>query len=745
VHKLILSFVFFFCSINLLANNSTLTGKIRHANTYREIANVYIYLRDASIGTISDKSGVFTLTIPDSLPDPIIVFEHIAFDTIHIVLSEALQKNDFYLSPRVLQAEAISVLAFKELPEILFDLPQAYSSIPAELFENRGYIDAGDLLRTNQAVQVKEKLSGKKTATIRAGNADDVLVLYNGIKLNNLFDNVSDLSVINLDEIKQFELIRGSNTSLFGPEAFSGIINIVPLLHKNYTLRFRQKIGSYASGDWALQLHHSIKDKASMSYSFNRGATKRIYSLQESNDYLQNKQSNHFASLYLNMGTAEKEQSLSMMYLFSQLDYYNSRFQEELGQTNQLVSAQYNGRLTKNLLLKATTAYKSNLNRHNVSTEQVQSVQNFISRNYQLRVNAIYDLPYFSLVNGAQLEQGQLDYQDQLDDPSLWSTGLESALFERNQYGLVSIIKMHIPTKSKFVKLADIDLSYRYDGIDNQLQDVQLRSQQSHLIRSQLAEQDWRASTYKFSTFFSGNNSWFETNVYINYGSNIKFPTMFRQISAPQLSSINQPFAKPDLNPEKNKSLELGAEFGKENKQENPVSGWRLNLNYFQNLYQNKFRTYYMPGTPIAFYDNVPNADITGLEFNLKTFFLSSKLRLESGLSHYAVSDKAAFPLKSEWKYIANMFIDHWGYTFQTHAFMETEQIAWIRSQQGEFWEVTLPRYLNFDLHLSKFFDLGPLRFAANASVRNLMRDDTELEGLALRDRRYYISFSVQY
>ncbi len=152
-----------------------------------------------------------------------------------------------------------------------------------------------------------------------------------------------------------------------------------------------------------------------------------------------------------------------------------------------------------------------------------------------------------------------------------------------------------------------------------------------------------------------------------------------------------------------------------------------------------------MPGTPIAFYDNVPNADITGLEFNIKTFFLSSKLRMEGGLSHYAVSDKAAFPLKSEWKYIANMFIDHWGYTFQTHAFMETEQLAWIRSQQGEFWEVTLPRFLNFDLHLSKFFDLGPLRFTANASVRNLMRDDTELEGLALRDRRYYLSFSIQY
>lgn len=742
--RFVLTFLFFL-TWAYGSNPLTLTGVVRHANTYREIDNAYIYLKDIAIGTISDKDGTFHLTIPDSLTNPVVVFEHIAYDTLHIVLAEALKQKSFYLSPRVLQADAISVMAFRELPEIFLDIPHAYSTIPAELFENRGYIDAGDLLRTNQTIQVKEKLSGEKTATIRAGNADDVLVLYNGIKLNSLFDNVSDLSVINLDEVKQFEIIRGSNTSLFGPEAFSGIINIVPLLHKNYTLRFRQKIGSYASGDWALQLHHSIKDRASLSYSFKRGATKRIYSLRENSDYLQNKQSNHFASLYYNLGSAEQEHALSMLYLYSNLDYYNTRYLEKLGQTNQLLSVQYSGQMSKNLKIKATTAYKSNLNRHNLKAEMVESSQHFLSRSYQLRVNSIYDLSYLSLVNGAQIELGRLDYRDVLDDPQLWSTGLESAIFERSQYGLVSIIKMHIPTKSKFIKLADIDLSYRFDGIKNQLQDVQLRTQESHLISAQLADQDWQVSTYKFSTFFAGNNSFFEVNSYLNYGSNIKFPTMYRQISAPRLGSSSQPYAEPDLNPEQNKSLELGIEFGKENHRENPVSGWRLSFNYFQNLYQNKFRTYYMPGTPIAFYDNVPNADITGLEFNIKTFFLSSKLRLEGGLSHYAVSDKAAFPLKSEWKYISNLFIDHWGYTFQAHAFMETEQIAWIRSQQGQFWEVTLPRYLNLDLHLSKFIDVGAFRFAANASVRNLVRDDTELEGLALRDRRYYLSFSVQY
>jgi hypothetical protein len=32
-----------------------------------------------------------------------------------------------------------------------------------------------------------------------------------------------------------------------------------------------------------------------------------------------------------------------------------------------------------------------------------------------------------------------------------------------------------------------------------------------------------------------------------------------------------------------------------------------------------------------------------------------------------------------------------------------------------------------------------------NASVRNLLNDEVELVGLALRDRRYYLTMGIQY
>ena len=69
---------------------------------------------------------------------------------------------------------------------------------------------------------MEESLSGRKTISIRAGNADDVLILYNGIRLNRAFDNVFDLSLIDMQNIEQIEIVKGGHSVLYGPDAFSG-------------------------------------------------------------------------------------------------------------------------------------------------------------------------------------------------------------------------------------------------------------------------------------------------------------------------------------------------------------------------------------------------------------------------------------------------------------------------------------------------------------------------------------------
>ena len=152
------------------------------------------------------------------------------------------------------------------------------------------------------------------------------------------------------------------------------------------------------------------------------------------------------------------------------------------------------------------------------------------------------------------------------------------------------------------------------------------------------------------------------------------------------------------------------------------------------------------PGIPVAFYDNVQDARISGVETKSSVFLFRKKVTVDLGVSKYSISERAAFPFKSDIKRTFNFTIDHAGYSFQLHWFKEGEQSGWVRFQNGQFAEVILPDYTNLDLHLSKTFEIGKFKLFANASGRNLLDDDdVELQGLSIRDRRIYVTFGAQY
>ena len=118
---------------------------------------------------------------------------------------------------------------------------------------------------------------------------------------------------------------------------------------------------------------------------------------------------------------------------------------------------------------------------------------------------------------------------------------------------------------------------------------------------------------------------------------------------------------------------------------------------------------------------------------------------MEAGASLYAISDKAAFPFKSDEKYSVNFLLDHAGFSLQLQWFRESEQIGWIRSMDNTFWEISLPTYSNIDFHLSKQIEIFKTKLIFNFTGQNILDDDTELEGLTIRDRRFYLTFGVQY
>jgi len=175
------------------------------------------------------------------------------------------------------------------------------------------------------------------------------------------------------------------------------------------------------------------------------------------------------------------------------------------------------------------------------------------------------------------------------------------------------------------------------------------------------------------------------------------------------------------------------------------LDGFQVNVNYFTNQYTNKLVTYYTPRLPVAFYENIHSASISGLEAKASLYFFANKLVIQAGSSIYAIPEKSAFPFKSERKHTVDLLLEHAGFGLDLLWFSESEQAAWIRGGQGEFWDIGLPGYSNIDLHVSKSMRIRRFTVFFNVSGRNLLDDDTELEGIAIRDRRFYLTLGAQY
>lgn len=730
----------------VVAEELVVTGKVRDINTHNEIPGVNIFIKDTSVGTASDFAGRFTLKIAKPNLQQLITFQHIGYYSRDIRLDSLKTLRNIYLQPRVIPLKGLEIEAAGTNLEIKKDLPQAITLLGAENFEIRGFVDAGDFLRSEHSVQVDEAVSGKKTLAIRGGNPDEVMVLYNGIKMNSIFDNIFDLSLVELEDVERLEIIKGSNTTLFGAGAFAGIVNIVPKLKQDYHIRFQQRVGTYRSGNWGISFYQPIK-RLHASYSFKNGATRRVFAENDAaDDFMVNRSTHHSASLIYDFSDKKVQNSkntLAAMFIKSDLNFENERDQESIDQLNQIVSLKYEGDILwlKNLNISGAVRQldEDQLLVVNPQKSMFKNNRKILNDSYLFNAEKIMSLKLINLLLSYQFENAELKFRD-----DYIKTAWQNAQLNRQHHGLVAITKIHAPGGSDFIQFFDFDFSLRYDQVHDEKNNQAFDNAAAAMAFPELnAENEWKNSSAKFSTFLNGSHEDLNFNAYLNYGRNIKFPTLLQQISQPYFSLSK--YAVPNLNPEKNSSMELGFEMTRNIKGNRTFSGWMFSGNYFKNYYENKFRMFYFPGTPIAYFDNVMNARIGGLEVRGSIFSFQKKVTVEMGLSQYNISEPAAFPFKSDFKFTTDLKIDHAGYAFQLHFFNESEQTGWVRGSLDKFYEVTLPGFSDIDLHLTKTFEVFKLKLMFNASVRNLLNDEVELVGLALRDRRYYLTMGIQY
>ena len=150
------------------------------------------------------------------------------------------------LADTELEAKEIVVTATRTEEEVL-TAPGHVTVLSEEEISRSGAKNMADLLTRQAGIKINDygAEGAIKSVSIRGSASAQVLVLVNGVRLNDSRSGGADLSQIPLENIEKIEIIRGGLSSLYGADAVAGVINIIT--KKSADGQFKVKIdnGSY--------------------------------------------------------------------------------------------------------------------------------------------------------------------------------------------------------------------------------------------------------------------------------------------------------------------------------------------------------------------------------------------------------------------------------------------------------------------------------------------------------------------
>ncbi|HYB43449.1 MAG TPA: TonB-dependent receptor plug domain-containing protein, partial [Candidatus Methylomirabilis sp.] len=132
------------------------------------------------------------------------------------------------------------------------ELGASITVVNGEDFQTYHYSTVGDALRNVPGLEVTQQGGYGKltTVNIRGSNSNQVQILIDGVRVSSPTTGQVDLSDISPDQIERIEIIRGPQSTLYGADAMTGVVNIItrPGSGGPYVLSIEQQGGNY--GTW---------------------------------------------------------------------------------------------------------------------------------------------------------------------------------------------------------------------------------------------------------------------------------------------------------------------------------------------------------------------------------------------------------------------------------------------------------------------------------------------------------------
>lgn len=114
--------------------------------------------------------------------------------------------------------------------ESLYRYPSSVTVITQETIQRSKAKTIPEILRRTEGIYMHDSVGNQRDLTISLrgfNEGEDMLVLVDGVRLNEADSNTIIFPLISLKTVERIEIIRGTSSAIYGDGVFSGVINII--------------------------------------------------------------------------------------------------------------------------------------------------------------------------------------------------------------------------------------------------------------------------------------------------------------------------------------------------------------------------------------------------------------------------------------------------------------------------------------------------------------------------------------
>lgn len=224
--------VLMFGSVTLQAQQASLTLTITDHDTHEPLAGAVALIQSLSVYQTADENGTATLfDMPQG--EYLVQISLVGYKTVQqtVIVDTTDIKLEIHLESEHEHIEAVTIQATRTSRTIQ-KIPTRVEFIAGEELQEKALMNAANItmvLRESTGIQIQQTSTASAANSIRIQGLDGryTQMLKDGFPLYGGYARGLSLNQIPPLDLKQFEIIKGSSSTLFGGGAIAGLVNLM--------------------------------------------------------------------------------------------------------------------------------------------------------------------------------------------------------------------------------------------------------------------------------------------------------------------------------------------------------------------------------------------------------------------------------------------------------------------------------------------------------------------------------------